>query len=105
VLGSLFTKQVPVALHVSGLSQTESLGSPQAVAAGSNESTGQAPEPSQSSATSQSPASARHSRVLGSLFTRQVPVALHVSGLSQTESLGSPQAVAAGSNESTGQEP
>jgi hypothetical protein len=76
-----------VALHVSGLSQTVSLALPHAVPEGSNASAGHAPAPLQFSATSQAPASARHTTVVGSLFATQVPDALHVSGLSQTVSL------------------
>jgi len=105
VVGSLLDRQVPDPLQVSGLSQTVSLELPQAVAAGLNPSAGQDPAPSQLSATSQSPAAARHTSVVGSLFDRQVPEPLQVSGLSQTVSLELPQAVAAGLNPSAGQEP
>src|SRR6185295_5542121 len=97
VLGSKLLRHPPDALHVSALSHTVSLGSPHAVPAGSKEFPGHAPAPSQLSATSQSPASLRHSVVLGSKLSRQLPEALHVSGLSQTVLLGSPHAVPAGS--------
>jgi Arc/MetJ family transcription regulator len=105
VVGSLFTTHEPEALHVSGLSQTVSLALPHAVPVGSNASAGHAPAPLQFSATSHSPASARHRTVVGSLFARHVPVELHESGLSQTVSLALPHAVPEGSNTFAGQLP
>jgi hypothetical protein len=105
VLGSLFTKQVPLLLQVSGLSHTVSDALPQLVPPGSNTSTGHDPAPSHSSATSHSPASLRHVTVLGSLFTKQVPLPLQVSALSHTVSDALPQLVPLGSNASTGQAP
>jgi hypothetical protein len=91
VPGSLFTKQVPVPLQVSGLSHTVSLGSPQGVPAGSFASAEQAPAPSQKSSTSQSPVSARQLVVLGSLLAKQFPAPSQVSGLSHTVSAALPQ--------------
>jgi hypothetical protein len=92
-----------VALQVSGLSQTVSELLPQEVPEGSNASAGQEPAPSHISATSHSPASARQVVVVGSLLTWQVPVALQVSGLSQTVSELLPQEVPADSKRSIGQ--
>src|SRR6185295_14446490 len=90
---------------VSGLSQTVSEPLPHGVPEGSNVSVGHAPAPSQDSATSQSPASARHTVVVGSLFAWQLPVALQVSGLSQTVSDPLPHAVPDGSYPSAGHAP
>jgi hypothetical protein len=97
--------QTPVALQVSGLSQSVSALLPHAVPAFSNASAGQEPDPSHISATSHSPASARQVVVVGSLLTWQLPVASQVSGLSQTVSELLPQEVPEGSNASAGQEP
>jgi hypothetical protein len=105
VVGSLFARQEPDALHVSGLSQTVSLALPHAVPDGSNASAGHAPAPLQFSATSHAPASARHTTDVGSLFARHEPIALQVSGLSQIVSLALPHAVPAGSNASAGHAP
>jgi hypothetical protein len=105
LVGSRLLRQLPLALHVSGLSQAVSLALPHAVPEGSNASAGHAPAPLQFSATSQAPASARHTTDVGSLFARHVPEALHESGLSQTVSLGLPHVVPAGSKASAGHAP
>jgi hypothetical protein len=105
VLGSLFTKQAPLPSHVSALSHTVSDALPQLVPLGSNASAGHEPAPSHTSATSHSPASDRHVTVLGSLFTKQLPLPSHVSGLSQTVSAELPHAAPLGAIASAGHDP
>src|SRR5262249_10165249 len=68
VVGSGFVWHDPVALHVSGLSQTVSELLPHGVPDGWKPFAGQLPAPSHISATSQSPAAARHTVVVGSGF-------------------------------------
>jgi hypothetical protein len=78
---------------------------PQAAPLGSNASAGHAPAPSQFSTTSHSPASERHTVLVGSLFSRQSPLPSQVSALSHTVLDALPHAVPLGSNASTGQAP
>jgi hypothetical protein len=61
-----FGWQVPLPLHVSGSSHSVSLDEPHVVPDASKASAGQLPAPSQVSATSQAPWSARHSTEVGS---------------------------------------
>jgi hypothetical protein len=96
---------VPVALQVSGLSQTVSDELPHAVPAGAKASAGQLPAPSQFSGTSHAPALARQTVVPGSLLGWHTPFASQVSGLSQTVSDELPHAVPAGAKASAGQLP
>jgi hypothetical protein len=69
VEGSMFVWQTPALSQVSASSQSVLELLPHAVPLASNASIGQAPAPSQVSATSQSPTSARHTVLVGSLFT------------------------------------
>ncbi len=81
----------PFASHVSSPLQNNPSG--QGVPEGRNTSVGQPGElPVQNSATSQTPAAGRHSVLAGSRLARHVPDPSHVSGLSQSVSLVSPQA-------------
>jgi hypothetical protein len=102
---SLLSRQLPAPLQVSALSHAVSDALPQLVPLGSNASAGQAPDPSHNSATSHSPASDRHVTVLGSLFTKQLPLPSHVSGLSHTVSAELPHAAPLGASASAGQDP
>src|SRR5204863_264807 len=105
VAGSWLVWQEPPPLHVSGLSQTVSALLPHVVPAGSKLSEGQLPAPSQFSATSHSPAAARHCVVAGSWLVWHAPPPLNVSGLSQMVSALLPHVVPAGSKPSEGQLP
>jgi hypothetical protein len=106
VFGSKLSRQPPLPSHVSGSSQTVSDWSPHGLSAGSNASAGQFPSPSQYSATSQSPASARHTGALPLEVVEALPLPSHVSGSSQTLSPRvSPHDVPLGSNASAGQFP
>src|SRR5439155_467819 len=97
VAGSWFGSHVPsIPVQWSGLSQSVSAGSPHAVVAALMPLSWQSPAPSQESAFVHAPSASPHAVVAGSWFGSHVPsIPVQWSGLSQSVSAGSPQAVVA----------